>query len=52
MRVEQRLSQSVFGTAFTVHFNRVRQAITSDARCRVILGRRTTFWVAAQPSLV
>lgn len=37
VKVQQRLSQSVFGTAFTTHFKRTRQAITSDARRRELL---------------
>lgn len=38
VRVQARLNQSVFGTAFTTHFNRVRQAISSEAKRRDILG--------------
>ena len=38
LRTQARLSQSVFSTAFTTHFNRVRQAISSEARRRDILG--------------
>ena len=37
VKVQQRLSQMVFGTAFTTHLNRTRQAITSDARRRELL---------------
>ena len=38
VRVQQRLSASVFNTAFTTHFNRLRQAISSDARRRELIG--------------
>ena len=38
VRVQQRLYQSVFGTAFTTHFNRVRQGILTEARRRELLG--------------
>ena len=37
VKVQQRLSQMVFGTAFTTHFKRTRQSISSDARRRELL---------------
>jgi hypothetical protein len=38
VRVQQRLHHMVFGTAFTTHFKRTRQMITSEARRRELLG--------------
>jgi hypothetical protein len=38
VRVQQKLSQSVFGTPFTTHLNRLRQSIKADAKRRELLG--------------